>query len=570
MFKFNNDNIFTGYLKQLLHDFNLPKYRVYSKEQETYYKNYDKILKEFIDRELIKLNWQAKQWEDMLAVNKTYLESLIPTIEETGEKSEDVLLIETKIANIQKQLANIALAKASLKESAVEAFPRELNVLETTYNNVFISYPTTLTNDKTIKYPAKMRFFPYIKDGRIQEFSNGAWHSCHSTFDAHHDKLHKKGTSLKVQYYTYDQKIPNYTKNLRIQNNIYDTYTHEYLGDYLRFHRDFANVNLMPLYNCFGNRACPHLDIKFRLNDETDLNNYEVIFNTDQSFNTTLYKYYMVPIKLFQKYTIAIQSEAAVEMCCCIYGASQNESDKFKKLPKLTYQCFSDMQFDQPKLYSKVIELSKYLTKEEFLEVAQYEHDLKLILKIPAKTISSIVILEGDYINCNNSLFTKKEYGRDSLGDLALPASVLSEARMLNNHLVLNLDSIEAIDLLNTKLITPLQLLRLNTGESYPFADRLLEYLVGNAITLNDEIEDNILRVKTVISEHCPNADIDTSNGVWNSILQALVYNYINKHCNTHDVNHDIIGFVDKDVEKFYSQQSNQTSTTISTVNIYK
>jgi hypothetical protein len=32
----------------------------------------------------------------------------------------------------------------------------------------------TLTNDKTIKYPAKMRFFPYIKEGRIQEFSKGA------------------------------------------------------------------------------------------------------------------------------------------------------------------------------------------------------------------------------------------------------------------------------------------------------------------------------------------------------------------------------------------------------------
>ena len=110
----------------------------------------------------------------MLAVNKAYLEKLITTVEEAEEKSEDILLIEDKIANIQKQLANIALAKASIKESAVEAFPRELNVLETTYNDVFISYPNTLTNDKTIKYPAKMRFFPYIKDGRIQEFSKGA------------------------------------------------------------------------------------------------------------------------------------------------------------------------------------------------------------------------------------------------------------------------------------------------------------------------------------------------------------------------------------------------------------
>lgn len=565
MFKFNSDNIIIGYLKQLLHDFNLPKYRVYTKEQEKYYNNYDKTLKEFIDKELIRLNWQAKQWEDIRKVNQEYL----VTIEDSGEDTE-IEFIETKIANINQRLLEITQTKAALRETAVDQFPRELNVLETTYNDVFISYPDTLTNDKTIKYPAKMRFFPYIKEGRIQEFCNGAWHSCHSSFDSYHNKLHSKGTDLKIQHYTYNQKIPNYTKNLRIQNNIYDTYTHEYLGDYLRFHRDFANVNLMPLYNCFSNRACPHLDIEFPLNKGSDVNSYKVKFNTDQSFESTLYKYYMVPVKLFQKYTITLQSEAAVEVCCCIYGAAQNTSEKFKDLPKLTYQCFSDIQFSQPKVYSKVVELSKVLTKDEFLEVAQYEHDLKLILKVPANTVSSIVILEGDYANCNDSLYTKKDYGKNTLGDLAILASEVTEARALNNHLVINLDSPEAIDLLNTKLITPLQLLRLNTGESYPFADRLLEYLVGNAITLNDEIEDNILRVKTVISEHCPNADIDTSNGVWNSILQALVYNYINKHCNTHDVNHDIIGFVDKDVEKFYSQQSNQTSTTISTVNIYK
>jgi hypothetical protein len=48
--------------------------------------------------------------------------------------------------------------------------------------------------------------------------------------------------------------------------------------------------------------------------------------------------------------------------------------------------------------------------------------------------------------------------------------------------------------------ITPLQLLAANTNISYPFSDKLVEYLLGNVITSADDIDDNIKRVHAVVA----------------------------------------------------------------------
>jgi hypothetical protein len=520
MFKFNNNHIFTGYLKQLLASFHLPKCRVYTKEQENFKQQYDQNYPE-IAKLRAKLREEKQQLQQVLSDITTSLTATDLPEDYTTYLTASKASITTEIQAIDSQLSAWNNG--------------ELNVIPTYYHSVYEYYPNSDT-DLAPEYNPNLRYIPYIKDGCFQVYSDNQWHHCHQDFaDYEHSKVHKiKGSQAAITRYSYGQKILNYTKNLKIQNTVYDSYTHEYLGDYLRFHRDFANINLMPLYNCFSNRACPHLDLTFSVG-----NNYKVKFKTNQAFEKTLYKYYMVPVKFFKDYTIAIDCEAGVEVCCCIYDEYQDQNTDFAELPKLTYQCFGTLKFNSPVLYSKIQNITSQLLSSSS-DLCQQEDSLKLILKIPAANKSSIVILEGDYTAYNNRVAQSEAVG----GSLTK-----------TNKTVINYEHLEACDMLADKLITPLQLLRANTGESYPFADRLVEYLVGNVITTNEAIIDNVIRAKTIIGSNCNPlvASITAEDGIWEPILQCITYDYINNEKNTCDINHDILGFIDKDVEKWYS-----------------
>lgn len=97
------------------------------------------------------------------------------------------------------------------------------------------------------------------------------------------------------------------------------------------------------------------------------------------------------------------------------------------------------------------------------------------------------------------------------------------------------------------QLITNLQLLQFNTGEQHPFADRLMEYLLGNAITGEDEINDNIKRAQKIIKNQ--NFYTPQIYGAWDNLLGYYLYDYMVNKKVEQITDGDYLGYVDKDTE---------------------
>ena len=421
MLKYNNNHIFTGYLKQLLSSFNLPMCKIYTKEFAEY-------------------------------------------LEKHGEEDPRVL----------KSFDNISDDRLA----------------------VHINY---LKDNELYQY-----FWKPTSKSRQLGLNTAYW---------------KRSSDI---YYSSDKFIHGLTRNLHSPGITYDTKTHEYLGDYLRFIRDYYNINLMSLYNCFTDKIYSNVYFNFLLNQKNQKNEQiKVLFDAQEPE----YRLYALPVKLFSEYTIAIDCDQGIEMFCGLYKTALDMSAESEDLAARTYQRVHKTLFKQPFIYDKLS--TKYWSDDTDLtsdengnktgirtnvftrwDLTCREKDLKLFIKVPVSCRSSITILEGDFRNFNDCLFAPKD----------------GTWKYSNNHSVLNFSA--NIDLNNYafKPISKLQLLEFNTGESYPFADRLIEYLSGSAITPIDEIPDNIKRVQHVMNQNKYYFRVD---GLWEDKMRNILYDYV-------------------------------------------
>lgn len=314
-----------------------------------------------------------------------------------------------------------------------------------------------------------------------------------------------EGTDLYELYpYNFNDRILNMTRNLKIKSGSYDDKTHVFLGNFLRYLRDYKNLNLMKMYNCF-NKVNP-----VRLEKTLTSGGRKIVLDTYDSN----YRYYIVPVKLDKSYTIAFDSPAEFEMCCIMYDEFLVDNDLNDQLMLDSHQVFGGSRFNKPFLYSTSFKSNNRLWK--------YEDSIKLVLKVPVIATSSIVILEGDYRSEADTI------------DGRLTSTCIVNDGSLNSF-------------------SKNWLLETNDTLHHSFSPRLVEYLCGHVVS---NLSDNDLDIKKIQDMLYKNDGIAGSYGLWhNDISHRLQMLYDqsdltgDKNSSFRNSHYDLLGHLDKDTE---------------------
>lgn len=334
-----------------------------------------------------------------------------------------------------------------------------------------------------------------------------------------------------ASYHVLSSYIPEvyyrlYTQRYLSAYDYYDSETHKELGRLLRFYRSVYQLDLLSFYNCWDGS---YLDGFIVSNDELE----ESVVTSN--------KLIKVPIKFNKKYTIAIDCNSEVKIIPALIKLNDKLTVKLgvgnnvDLCHVVATKCLGVSRYNQLSFINPVVieipnessdnlntiegsVVNSSVTVSEFLQ--RYENDLYLIIQVPASNDSSIVVLEGDYTATKTTNIFNMSY-----------------LRCLS------------FDQFNNYLLSDLSLLMLNDKISYPFADRLIEYLLDNVITNRDEIGDDILRVRKQLGE---SVIYDVDSVAWDEYLRKTVYDlYMNTSATS---KLDISGFVDKDVEEFVNR----------------
>ena len=251
-----------------------------------------------------------------------------------------------------------------------------------------------------------------------------------------------------------DTADPRIFSTYRSVTNHYDPDTHRQLGKYLRYIKATQGLNLLPYYNCYAPYSIPDIEL---------LKTAEEVGVVTVTKQTT--KVVAVPILFGKSYKIAIDCNTPVLMRAIFYGSQYME--KASTALSNTSVALAHMSFKSPQRFSvEISDANKIPTETGYSETSLYalQKYLWLIIQLPVDNDSSIVVLE-DY-DTVDGVFTDQ----DTVRQYSVYPS----------------------------------LFYMNTRRSFAFSDRLVEYLLGNVIHMNDPHNKNILKIQEALSSIPP------------------------------------------------------------------
>ena len=337
-----------------------------------------------------------------------------------------------------------------------------------------------------------------------------------------------------ISPYVFGDDYPGLTTSYTTKDPNYSSECHYYLGQLLRAYRDLFDVDLMPLYNCFGGAYVNNLDFD-------DTGKLSIQYGDE-------FKYLLVPIKFNKKYTLCFNSYGPVKYRVAFVGNKGFISDLTTTLDsifsKKTFFKSTMNEFSRPYIFNGLF-MSAGDNDATNKTLVESERFLRLIIKIPTSCKTSVVVLEGEYPDTNKIILNDL--------DSKIPQVVC------NNDPVKSFESTPiksaAYQTLNKLWTSPLSLTKMSDGNCYPFANRLIEYLLMNVITSSEDIGENIKRIQERISS--PEGKLKTGMfyslkyipGVWNITLRDFLYTAATKNAKG-DQLYDLLGFLDKDAER--------------------
>lgn len=364
-------------------------------------------------------------------------------------------------------------------------------------------------------------------------------------------------TFRNVEPYLEGKFYPNINMKYLSRESTYDSNTHYYLGQFLRYIRDTKGIDLMPFYNCFNNDVFDNI-VFYQNKLEISENN-----NAD-------YEIALVPIKYNTTYYIYTHNINTLEVAYCFYnngnmlklGERYSVSFDFDN----TKKTFSGISFKNPAIINTPDLISTSHPNDLNIEntpllreIASSESNFYLGVKIPRNYDYSLVVLEGDY---SLTLEASLKY-RETVNYREINGSLNVKEIITNKYVVDAVEKDGAQTIIDTAIIntnkspyknlSPLSLIGWPiTNKKVAFSDRLIEYLLLSVISPYDEIVDNIKRVQDYVKEdYTPQL-----KGKWDNTLTQIIFSKM-KNVNQSPIGKllfDINGYVDKDTEKVISR----------------